>query len=533
MQTVEMDDPPLSPPVVSGTLIDSLRRRLRADTGQAVSLVETHISWILLAEHVAYKVKKPVRLAFVDFSTLALRRHFCDEELRLNRRFAPSLYLGVVPVCGTAQSPHIGGSGEPIDYAVCMRRFPPGALLSEQLAAGSLRPEQLEALARRVAAFQQQASIASPAPADETVQRVNAPVLAVLQQLRRHGDSARIDTLAAWFTGQGEVLRDEWCARRRDGRVREGHGDLHLANVVLIDDEAMPFDCIEFDPALRCIDVLSDVAFLTMDLKAAGRADLTFCFLDAYLQCSGDYAGLRVLRFYEVYRALVRALVARLRSNVVAPSGPDYLACAERILQGCAAPRLLITSGLSGSGKSTLARLLLASAGAIRLRSDVERKRLFGLAALERSADRERVYGPDATRQTFERLAQCARAALEAGYPVIVDAAFLRRTEREAFRALATELRLPFTILLCTADEASLRERVAARGASGTDASEADLDVLERQRRHTEPLSDEEHAFAIEVATDKPLDLANLSRHWLAQRYQPEEDPPMQLPPSP
>jgi len=270
-----------------------------------------------------------------------------------------------------------------------------------------------------------------------------------------------------------------------------------------------------------------------MDLKAAGRADLAFCFLDAYLQCSGDYAGLRVLRFYEVYRALVRALVARLRSNVVAPSVPDYLACAERISQGCAAPRLLITSGLSGSGKSTLARLLLASAGAIRLRSDVERKRLFGMAALERSADRERVYGPDATRQTFERLAQCARAALEAGYPVIVDAAFLRRTEREAFRALATELRLPFTILLCTADEARLRERVAARGASGTDASEADLDVLERQRRHTEPLSDEEHAFAIEVATDKPLDLADLSRHWLAQRYQPKEDPPMQLPPSP
>jgi predicted kinase len=314
-----------------------------------------------------------------------------------------------------------------------------------------------------------------------------------------------------------------WIERQRAGAVRECHGDLHLANLVLLDGELTAFDCIEFDPALRWIDVMNDVAFLTMDLKAHGRSDLAHRFLDDWLQQSGDHAGLAVLRACEVYRALVRARVGLLRAAAVgarsAAGQPDYLACAEQLAAANAGvgPRLLITHGLSGSGKSTVAAELVALAGAIRIRSDVERKRLFGLAPRQRSAGLGLdIYSPEATRRTFERLAACARTALQAGYPVIVDAAFLRRAERLVFRALAAELRVPFSILHCRASEAQLRARVAARHAVQADASEADLAVLERQLASHEALDGEERALALVVDTESALDAAALMARWLS-----------------
>lgn len=508
------------------TLINALRARLQADTGHPVVLEETHISWVLLTARLAYKIKKPIRLSFVDFSTLALRKHFCEEEMRLNRRLAPALYLGVVPVCGTVLAPRIGGMDEaclPIDYAVCMQRFPPGALLSERLAAGGLLPEHLDRLAQRLADFHRDAPVALPASPTGTAELEFQPVLEVLKQLQAEGDATQIAAERAWVDGQIHALREFWPTRRRSGAVRECHGDLHLANTVLIGDEVTAFDCIEFDPALRWIDVMSDVAFLTMDLKAHDRSDLAFRFLDAYLQRSGDYPGVRVLRFYEVYRALVRALVARLRSRITGTAsmagGPDYLACARRLVQAAGdQARLLITHGLSGSGKSTVARQLLEATGAIRLRSDVERKRLFGLDALQRSVEQAvDIYSPEATRRTFDRLKECARTALQAGYPVIVDAAFLQRAERLAFRALAAELRVPFAVLHCRASEAQLRQRVAARSVDGNDASEANVNVLDHQLASHEPLDGDERAVALEVITDEPVDVAALCARWLSQ----------------
>jgi hypothetical protein len=521
-------DPAIAPPEsVERTLIDALRTRLQADTGQPVELQETHISWVLLTARLAYKLKKPLRLPFVDFSTLALRKHFCEEEVRLNRRLAPLLYLGVVPVCGTAQAPHIGevggvgDGGAPIDYAVCMQRFAPGALLSERLAAGELLPAHLDRLARRLADFHRDASVAPPASPGDAVAQAVQPVLKVLQQLQAGGDSPYLDEVRAWVNVQMPALQQAWPARRLSDSVRECHGDLHLANAVLIGDEVTAFDCLEFDPALRWIDVMSDVAFLTMDLKAHGRSDLAFGFIDAYLQHSGDYAGVRVLRFYEVYRALVRALVARVRLQVTGTASPaaspDYLACARQLALTAGGPaRLLITHGLSGSGKSTLAGRLLALAGAIRLRSDVERKRLFGLDALQRSVDHAvDIYTPEATRRTFGRLKACARTALQAGYPVIVDAAFLKRAERHAFQALADELGVPFSILHCQASEAQLHQRLAARNLGGNDASEADVKVLEHQVTDHEPLDDGERAIALQVVTDDAVDVAALHARWL------------------
>ncbi|MEP6721514.1 MAG: AAA family ATPase [Variovorax sp.] len=505
------------------TLVSALREQLQAETGQPVSVVETHISWVLLTRDLAYKLKKPVSLGFVDFSTLAARKHFCEEEVRLNHRLAPSLYLGVVPVRGTLQAPCIGGDdGEAIDFVVCMRRFPEEDLLLNLLQTGRVEGAELQRFAQRLAAFHSEAQVASPLSAFGGSEQTVRALVDALARLRAECDARCTNALETWVTEQRKELHTALLARQHNGAVRECHGDLHLANVVLIHDELVAFDCIEFNSALRWIDVMSDVAFLTMDLKAHGRRHLAYRFLDAYLQHSGDYAGVPVLRFYEAYRALVRALVCALRArtggSASRPPEPDYSACAERLVEKLGdPPRLMITHGLSGAGKSTVAGALLAAAGAIRIRSDVERKRLFGLGALQRSNDLPvDIYTPDATRQTFDRLAECARTALQAGYPVIVDAAFLRRRERRAFRALAAELRVPFSILHCRASEVQLRRRVVARGVDATDASEAGLAVLERQLASHEPLDDDERAFQLEVDTDAPVDVAALLARWLA-----------------
>jgi predicted kinase len=290
-----------------------------------------------------------------------------------------------------------------------------------------------------------------------------------------------------------------------------------------LDGALLPFDCVEFDPRLRWIDVMSDVAFLVMDLKAHGHSDSAFRFLDRYLQHSGDYEGLQVLRCYEVYRALVRALVCSLRPPTDTDAEPgmtQYLACAEALSRGARGrARVLITHGLSGSGKSTVAGQLLEAAGAIRLRSDVERKRLFGLEALQSSAALGLdIYTPEATRRTFTRLADAARLALLAGYPVIVDAAFLRHAERAAFRALAASLQVPFAILDLRADARLLRQRVAARHAGGSDASEADLAVLERQFAFHEPLDDQELQVTIAVDAQQQPDAQALCARWMGMR---------------
>ncbi|WP_372524386.1 AAA family ATPase [Piscinibacter sp.] len=491
-------------PLTTGaTLVDALRRQLPAE------LIETHISWVLLTPQFAFKIKKPVRFAFVDFSTLDLRRHCCEEELRLNRRLAPSIYLEVVEIRGTLDDPKFEGSGPLLEVAVKMRRFAPDALFSERLARGTLTPQHLDRLAQRVAAFHRAAPRAeadmpygSAAAIERATGRAYEAVEAAAPQLR------------AWLQAQSRTLRPLWAARRDAGWVRECHGDLHLANIVLLGDDATAFDCIEFDPALRWIDVASDVAFLVMDLLAHRRRDLAFRFLNAWLEDIGDVGSLSVLRYYMVYRAVVRAQVALLR-GASEGAAPDYLALACSL--ACPGdPRLLITHGLPGSGKSFVSQQLLECAGAIRIRSDVERKRLFGLAPTQRSRSQD-IYDAATTQRTYEALRSLARSALQAGWPTIVDAANLRRDERAQFRELADALRVPFAILDCEAPIEVLRERVRARELRRDDASEADAAVLERLNSQREPLDDAERTQAIRVDTRTALAPAALAADWLAR----------------
>jgi hypothetical protein len=484
-----------------------------------VEVIETHISWVFLAGDYAYKVKKPVSLGFLDFSTLEKRRFYCEEELRLNRRTAAGLYLDVVTIVESPGGPRVGGAGKALEYALRMRRFPQEALADSLARRGELGAARVDAIAAAIAAFHAAIPAAAPGTDYGSPGRVAAPALANFEQLGRivadPADAARLAELRAWTVGENARLRELFAARKRDGFVRECHGDLHLGNIAFLDGRPVPFDCIEFDPGLRWIDVMNEVAFLAMDLlehrlKAAG-----WRFLNAYLQATGDYAGVRVLRFYLVYRAMVRAMIACIREHQ--PGAGDaaqgrahreygeYLALAGSLAKSVR-PALLLMHGLSGSGKTTVAQNMLEALGAVRVRSDVERKRLHGLAAeaRTRAAPYRGIYAPESTRLTYERLKQTARDIVESGYCVIVDAAFLWRSERDQFGALARELGAPFLVVSCRASETTLRSRVARREAAMSDASEAGVAVLENQLATQEPLGADElvHAALIDSEWD-------------------------------
>ncbi len=477
-------------------------------------VIETHISWVLLTGDYAYKIKKPVNLGFLDFSTLDKRHHYCNEELRLNRRLAPELYLAVVPITGSASQPQLGGAEPVIEYAVKMRQFPQSAQLDRALARGELHGEHLTQLAAIVNRFHHTAAAADTDSPYGSAAAVWQPVLQSFEQIRPYLESdqegALLDALQAWSTDTHARLSDTWAARKRDGFVRECHGDMHLGNMALIGDKILVFDCLEFNEYLRWIDVMSEAAFVSMDLYDRQRPALAHRFLNDYLQYGGDYQGLRVLRFYQVYRALVRAKVACLRlaqSNLSAKLRKQirghyrrYLHLAEYYTRTKPTP-LIITHGLSGSGKTTVSDALLECSGAIRIRSDVERKRLFGLTAeaLSHSAVAAGLYSPEAGVRTYNHLAETARTIIAAGYAVIVDAAFLKRQQRQQFRHLADELRVPFVIFHCEAPVALLRQRIQERQARGLDPSEASIDVLEHQLRSHEPLHADESKNIITI----------------------------------
>lgn len=500
----------------SRNMVQALRCQLGAD-GSAVELIETHISWVLLAGDSAYKIKKPVRLGFLDFGSLDRREFFCREELRLNRRYAPSIYRGVVAIGGTAHEPRLNGEPPAIEFALHMRRFAPRALLSEQLADGNLLPAHIDSLAQRMATLHASADVAPPGSCWGSAAEVADETRAVLQRL--HGRGAEVGDLQRWWAEQIPRLSPLWQQRRDCGWVRECHGDLHLRNAVVIDEGVTAFDGLEFDPALRWIDVQSDIAFMAMDLMAHDRTGLAWRFVNAWLDASGDHGGVPVLRSYLVHRALVRALVGRIEQAASRPTADDYLVLARQLAFEPPRPRLLITHGLSGSGKTYLSQGLLEHSGALRLRSDVERKRLFGLAALDVSGPRVApgIYGAEATQRTYEQLAARARTLLRAGYPVIVDAASLLRRERTQLRSLAAEAGVPCTLLDCQADLDTLRQRLRARRQRQDDASEADESVLEQQLQRDEPLSSAERAQAIELRTDAAVDVAALAARWAAR----------------
>lgn len=487
---------------------------------------ETHISWVLLAGNDAYKIKKAVDLGFLDFSTLEKRRFYCEEELRLNRRLAPDLYLGVVAIGGSPERPLIGG--EPaIEYAVHMRRFPRAAMMDRLLADGEITPAHIDSLAATVARFH---AALPPAAADTPFGSPAVIQEAVLENfaqlapsLDTPADLALLEKVRLASAREFTAGEQQFRQRKASGCVRECHGDLHLGNIVLLDDAPVPFDGIEFSATLRWIDVISEIAFTVMDLLERGHPQFAWRFLDKYLGHTGDYAGVGVLHYYLAYRAMVRAKVAAIRA------GQEDAAQATKELQAChdylalahdcllrRHPALIITYGLPGCGKSTFAQLALERLGAIRIRSDVERKRLFGLTALADSKSQTGggIYGEEATRRTYERLHELARGLLVSGFPVIVDAAFLRHEERENFSALAGEMDVPFVIASVQADEKVLMERLALRRNRADDASEADTEVLRLLQTAQEPLREEELATTVIFTNNGDAEALRMAEPW-------------------
>jgi predicted kinase len=404
-----------------------------------------------------------------------------------------------------------------------MRQFAPSDELSALLEARAVTTEDIALLGAGIARFH---GAAAPAPDDspygrsETVHRVTLDNFRELRALPESTDwTARLSALESRITVLHHNLRPVMDARRATGRVRECHGDLHCGNVVRWAGELTPFDGIEFDPALRFIDVTNDIAFLTMDLAERGHLDLRRAVLQAWAETLGDWTGLRLLPYFEAYRALVRAKVDALRALQLAANKHARAAAVvdcRRYLDWAATrvavyrPPLLITCGLSGSGKTWLARRLAERFGALHLRSDVERKRLAGLGAHEdsRSPPDAGIYTLEFNERTYQTLLDCAAASLEAGEPTIVDAAFLRGPERRAFLSLAQQRNVPFAIVHCHAPDAVRRDRVSARSAARTDASEAGPDLLARQASYWEAFGSDERTHVYAVDTRDPAGVA-------------------------
>ncbi|MEW6444875.1 MAG: AAA family ATPase [Pseudomonadota bacterium] len=499
------------------TLVQALLKRLQTQDPDA-RLIETHISSVILAGERAYKLKKPVDFGFLDFTEAARRSHFCHEELRLNRALGGGLYLEVAEIHGTPEDPRLDGEGEPIETAVVMKRFPDGAQLDQVLTREGLPLERMDELAERIAAFHAAAPVVAMDSALGEPSTVHFPMAQNFEQIKPLLDPSdtprhdQLERLRLWTEAAYARLGETLSARKRDGFVRELHGDMHLGNMALVDDSIVIFDAIEFNDSFRWIDTMSELAFLLMDLEDRQLPAHARRLLNRYLERTGDYAGLELLRFYQTYRAMVRAKVALL--GVAFGGTPEqiaqararyarYVDLAEHYTQP-GQPRLFITHGFSGSGKSHAALILAESADLIRIRSDLERQRLFperGEEAL--FAGR---YAPQATGQTYARLLELAEGAVRAGFGVILDATHIKASPRQAARALADKLAVPFNILDLRCPDEILRQRLMARAAAGKDPSEATLAVLDAQIRDAEPLNDEEKALSLSLRCDTPAE---------------------------
>lgn len=497
-------------------LADMLDPRFYHHPVTAIQVVETHISWVVLTGEFVYKIKKDVRLPFLDFSSLAKRKHYCEEELRLNRRYAPEIYLSLVSITQQHSAIALDGDGKVIEYAIKMHQFDRQGQFDHCIARGSITLKHMDTLAENLARIHD--SLPST-PEDSSFGNLSSIKQAALENFSTlhelvH-DNLALTTLSqvnAWTNQFCDTHRDLFDERKANGFIRECHGDLHLGNITLIDGAPVIFDCIEFNEEFRWIDVINDLAFLIMDLHRLQRPDMAQHVLNHYLEITGDYRGLRLMRFYLVYRAMVRCKVAAITAQQHHELDSDkryqdYLNLALKFTHPACA-HLLITHGLSGSGKSILSQMLVDHSESIRVRSDVERKRLFGLTALASSSAEEKaeLYSSQANENTYQRLKHCAEDILAANYSAIIDATFIKAQPRKTFHDLARQLGVNFVIISTTAPVAQLRAWVLARQQAGKDASEATLDILEKQIATAEELDADEKQNVVTVATDEPID---------------------------
>ena len=485
-----------------------------------IEVVETHISWIFLTESLAYKIKKPLNLGFLDFSTLEKRHHYCNEELHLNRRLCPEIYLSVVPVICDGDTFIVDAEGLIVDYAVKMVRFDRTMELDRMLAQKLLTGKHIDRLANMIAQFH--TSLPSvPAESgcghpDKIVKPMLHNFIAMESIALTKTEIDQLEELKAWTIQEHQRLYSLLLQRKIGGFIRQCHGDMHTGNMVLWQNRIFLFDCIEFNEQFSNIDVISDLAFLFMDLDHGGEPRLAWRLLNNYLMETGDYNALPLLLFYSLYRAMVRAKVTAIRYAQTSGQGTDQQILEEhrsyiQLAQGYSSPKkplLIMTLGVSGSGKTTVSSDIAQSLRCIHIRSDIERKRLAGLKPLERSKQSTLLYTDEISRQTYHRLLDVARLCIEARISVIVDATFLKADKRKLFVDLAKSLSTPCRILRFSAPEKVLMERVQQRYMLRNDASEADTTVLALQLEKQDALTAEEQEITLEINTEQPVDAA-------------------------
>lgn len=515
---------------------------------EGFKVLETHISWVILTGSYAYKIKKPVDFGFLDFSSLEKRKFFCTEELRLNRRLAPDLYIDVIPIYGTPlkpclTEPSINASGDsdptvhnapPIEFALKMTQFDQSGLLDKLEESQALTSSHIKILANTIASFHRRVNTDIPndqfGSADAVLSPVNENFSQILEKLSQPSLTEALLTLQKWANLSFTTLKPLIEKRRALGFVRECHGDLHLGNITLFNQEIVIFDCIEFSASLSWIDTINDLAFLVMDLENRGQDAFANQLTNRYLELTGDYQGAELLRFYKAYRAMVRAKIAILSlqphsdhtsaetNHKLMSQYHGYVTQAFRYKT--TPPRyILLMHGFSGSGKSHMSSQLVELLGAIRVRTDVERKRLFDYDASDRSESPVGggIYTHAATKKTYAHVAFLASNLLAGGLPVIIDAANLKQWQRTLFADIAESQAVPFLIISCCADHQILTDRIIKRAEEPRegferDASEAKIDTLDMQQRSADALTQDELRHTVRVHTDQP-DSLNVALH--------------------
>lgn len=456
-----------------------------------VQMLQTHISWVFLTGKYAYKLKKPLDLGFLDFTSLEKRHIFCERELHLNRRLAPAIYLEVLPISHIGGAYQLDNTNNIRDYCLKMLQFSQNDLLDRRLDDENFNPAWMDILARDIAIFHANAETGQNIRSFGDPHFLCEHIMANLGIAEKYAeisvDKNRMENIRKFSESFLLNHATDIVARQQDEHIRDCHGDLHLKNMALFQGQPMVFDCIEFNDEYRMIDTMSDVAFLVMDCDARTRPDLGFRFLSRYLEFSDDYNGLTLLPLYLSYRAGVRGKVACLLSddhgldvgekNHQQAEAVRYFNLAESYaLPPC--PRLFAIGGLSGSGKSRLALLGCGIERAIIIRSDATRKRI---ANQYTQID---LYGSEMNARTYKVMFTAAKTALAAGFSVILDATFLRQEERGHIRQLATSMNIESRIYWLNVDKQVLRQHIIWRMQKKTDVSDANLHVLDMQLAH-------------------------------------------------
>ena len=483
-----------------------------------IELIETHISWILLTGPFAYKIKKPVNFGFLDFTALDARKQYCEAELKLNSRSAPELYIEVLAIGGTAKNPFIDvPDSDAIEYVIKMHQFKTEELFSELDEQHKLEFHHVDELADRVAEFHKHAQPATRESSFGAPDHLIIPAKQNFEQIRERLSEphhlAQLQHLEEWTMSSFEILSETMNERKALGFVRDCHGDLHLKNITLFRDRVTLFDCIEFNESFRWVDVVSDMAFLVMDLEERGLFHYANRFLSHYLEETGDYAGLKLLAFYKAYRAIVRAKISLFEMEDFRDQ-PEKLSALWRkyqsyidLAESCSAlpNRFILTMhGVSGTGKSTVALRLVDKLGAIRIRSDVERKRLFQVDPYKHP-DKElsrKLYSRESTELTYEKLALLSQHILESGLSVIVDATNLQKWQRDVLQKVADANGVPMVIADCQAAMSVIEAWIHQRENQDEDASDASFDIVDQQVQHQDPLNDEELTKTFVIHSD-------------------------------